>query len=91
MLVSKWEECSGKPRGISSYKKTKWLLKTFLGSLEHIFFSGIDFDSDSKEKYTDFAESFLLMQCVCDKAVNVESLKLILTIIYSIWSIQTGW
>lgn len=70
MLVSKWEACSGKPKGISSYKKTKWLLKTFFRQLWAHFFPGIDFYSDSKEKDNDFAESFLLMQCVCDKAVS---------------------
>lgn len=43
--------------------------KLSLGSFEH-FFPGIDFDSDSKEKDNDFAESFLLMQCVYDKAVS---------------------
>lgn len=39
-------------------------------SLGSTFFAGIDFDLDSKEKDNDFAESFLLMQCVCDKAVS---------------------
>lgn len=45
-------------------------IENFLQEALSTFFSGIDFDSDSKEKDNDFAESFLLMQCVCDKAVS---------------------
>lgn len=46
-------------------------IENFLqAALSTFFFSGIDFDSDSKEKDNDFAETFLLMQCVCDKAVS---------------------